>query len=447
MPSKLDPFRNNAKQGFYLGWVMVGLAFINLGVIFGIWYSFSVFFLALVQEFHWSRAVAASIFSIFIFCQSLTGPLAGRLMDSAGPRVTIPLGAVILAGGLVLVSQAGSLNEFRLAYGVAASFGVGLMGFSAHAAWLPRWFERQRGLSLGIAMSGIGVGVLLLVPAAEFLISHYGWRNAYLVLAAIVLVILLPLNLLFARRSPADLGLQPDGGRPSHKSGQSGPATIVVMDKTWAHKDWGLKEAAKTRRFWLLMAAVGFGSFCYQGAFMHAVAGMVDGGVDKSRAALFLGIMGIVGSMGKIGFGFISDRLGRELANTLAAGVASLGIFFMVILTPNSVVLPLLFAILFGFGYGAAAPLFPSVAADLFFGRSFGVIVAVIFLGASIGGSLGPLIMGLLRDISGDYDLSFEFAMVMLWLSCLLIWLTAPRKVRRVGRTKPSKGSGEVPPI
>ena len=126
-----------------MGWVMVGLAFINLGVVFGIWYSFSVFFLALVQEFHWSRAVASSIFSIFIFCQSLTGPLAGRLMDSAGPRVTIPLGAVVLAGSLVLVSQAESLNGFRLAYGVAASFGVGLMGF-----------KRSLGLAAALVSSG-----------------------------------------------------------------------------------------------------------------------------------------------------------------------------------------------------------------------------------------------------------------------------------------------------
>ena len=331
-----------------MGWVMVGLAFINLGVVFGIWYSFSVFFLALVQEFHWSRAVASSIFSIFIFCQSLTGPLAGRLMDSAGPRVTIPLGAVVLAGSLVLVSQAESLNWFRLAYGVAASFGVGLMGFSAHSAWLPRWFERQRGLSLGIAMSGIGVGVLLMVPASEFVISNYGWRTAYLLLAAIVLAVVLPLNLLFARRSPEDMGLQPDGGLPSLKSGRSVPATIVVMDQAWVDKDWGINQAAQTRKFWLLMAAVAFGSFCYQGVFMHAVAGMVDGGVDKGQAALFLGIMGIVGSMGKIGFGFVSDRLGRELANTLAAVVATLGIFFIVILTSNSILLPLLFVILFG---------------------------------------------------------------------------------------------------
>ncbi|BEQ16969.1 MFS transporter [Desulfoferula mesophila] len=425
-----------------MGWVMVGLAFTNMVVVFGIWYSFSVFFLALVQDFGWSRAVAASIFSIFIFCQSMTGPLAGRLMDTIGPRLTIPLGSLILSGSLVWVSQVDSLNQFRLAYGVAASLGVGLMGFSAHAAWLPRWFERQRGLSLGIATSGIGVGVLLLVPASEFIISQYGWRVAYLVLAGLVLGILLPLNLIFARRAPGDMGLEPDGGQKLSKTGLASPATMIVMDEAWVGKKWRLKEAVRTSRFWFLTAAIGFGSFCYQGVFMHAVAGMVDRGLEMSMAAMFLGTMGIMGSMGKISFGFISDRMGRELANTLAAVVATLGVFFIVILTPNALILALLFAVLFGFGYGAAAPLFPAVVADLFIGRSFGTIVTVIFLGSSVGGALGPLLMGLLRDITGQYNTSFEVALAMLWISCLLIWLAAPRKVRKIARGKQGADPG-----
>jgi len=420
----------------YPGWIMVGLSFLNMAVVFGIWYSFSVFYLTLMNEFGWSRAVAASIFSVFIFCQSLTGPLAGRLIDSPGPRFTIPLGVLILAGALVLISRVETLNGFRLAYGLAAGLGVGLMGFSSHAAWLPRWFESQRGLALGVAMSGIGVGVLLLVPTVEFCITHFGWRNAYLLLAALVVGLLLPLNLLLARRSPGDMDLTGNQKGPSRRPDRPAPVTMIILDQVWAEADWNMKKAARTKRFWLLMASIGFASFCYQGIFMHAVAGMVDRGVEQSWAALFLGIMGIVGSMGKICFGFISDRLGRELANTLAAVVATLGIFFVFLVTPHSVVLPLLFAVLFGFGYGAAAPLFPSVVADLFLGESFGVIVAVIFLGASVGGSLGPLLMGMLRDVSGDYNSSFIAAAVMLWISCFLVWWAAPRKVRKIVRVK-----------
>lgn len=418
----------------YWGWVMVALAFVNLAVVFGVWYSFSVFSLALVQEFHWSRAVVSSVFSIFIVCQSLVGPLAGRLMDVVGPRVTIPLGATIMAAALVVVSQADGLNYLRLAYGVLAGAGAGLVGFSAHSAWLPRWFERQRGLAMGIVTSGIGVGILVVVPTAEFFISHYGWRAAYLALAAMLLGLLVPTNLLFARRSPAEMGLQVDGGEGGSSTGRGTRPAMEIIDQAWAGRNWTLKKAAGTRSFWFMMAAVGFGSFCYQGVFLHAVASMVNSGVDRARAAFILGIAGIVGAMGKIGFGFVSDRLGREVAITIATVFASLGLFCLISVSGDAAWLPLLFAVLFGLGYGAAAPLFPSVVADLFIGRSFGVIVAVVFLGAGAGGSLGPVVMGLLRDVLGDYHISFVLAMAMLLVSCLLIWLTAPRKVRRVIR-------------
>ena len=219
---------------------------------------------------------------------------------------------------------------------------------------------------------------------------------------------------------------------------------MEILDQEWARTDWRLKSAAGTLRFWLLIAAVGTGSFCYQGVFMHAVAGMVDGGLEPSLAALFLGIMGILGSAGKIGFGFISDRMGREVANTMAAAVATLGILFIIFMAPNPALMALLFAILFGFGYGAAAPLFPSVVADLFISRSFGIIVTVIFMGASLGGASGPLLMGKLRDIFGNYDAAFTLSAAMLWVSCLFVWWAAPRKVRKIGRRKPAR---EMEPV
>ena len=179
----------------YYGWVVVGVGFFTLGVAFGIWYSFSVFFLAIIREFGWSRAAASSIFSVFVVCQALTAVMAGHLQDRFGPRVVIPVGTVILALSLVLTSQVQSLWHFRIAYGILAGSSLSLLGFASHSAFIPKWFERQRGLAMGVTMSGIGFGMLFLVPLVEKSITLYGWRNTYLYLAAL-LSLLAQVNLL-----------------------------------------------------------------------------------------------------------------------------------------------------------------------------------------------------------------------------------------------------------
>ena len=134
--------------------------------------------------------------------------------------------------------------------------------------------------------------------------------------------------------------------------------------------------------------------------------------------------------------GYLSDRFGRERINTLANIITAAGILCLMNVQRQETLLPILFAFLLGLGYGAAAPMFPSVAADIFLGRSFGLIFAMICICAGMGGALGPLMSGWLRDVTGTYSLSFTMALVSLSLSCLFVWLAAPRKVRRMVRTK-----------
>ena len=170
----------------YYGWIIVFVSFITLGIAFGIWYSFSVFILSIINEFGWSRAAASSIFSFFILSHSLMGFCAGYMQDRLGPRIVIPAGAVFLALSLVLTSHSRNLWQFQVSYGLLAGSAMSFLGFVSHSAFIPKWFERKRGLALGIAMSGIGFGMLLVVPFAEKLISAHGWRNAYLYLAGMV---------------------------------------------------------------------------------------------------------------------------------------------------------------------------------------------------------------------------------------------------------------------
>lgn len=417
----------------YYGWIIVAVAFVTLGIAFGIWYSFSVFFLVIIKEFGWSRAAASSIFSIFIICQAVMGLLTGFLQDRFGPRKTIPFGTVLLAVALVLTSQATRMWHFSLAYGLLAGSGISLLGFSSHSAFIPKWFERKRGLAIGIAMSGIGFGMLFLVPLVEKLITLYGWRFSYLFLAGLVLFLVIPLNLIFSRRSPADLNLKPDGDAAHPSPTRTGPALVMeIVDPDWAGTEWTLKNAITTKRFWFLSTAFFFGSLVYQSTLLHSVSALVDAGLSRTAAAYYFGILGIMGSAGKIFFGYLSDRFNRETINNLAGLVTALGLACLIATGRVEGPLSLLFALLFGLGYGAAAPLFPSISADIFLGRSFGFIFSVICIGGGIGGALGSFLLGWLRDLSGSYSMAFSLTLIGVFLSCLFVWLAAPSQVRKM---------------
>jgi MFS family permease len=433
------------KPLFYYGWMIVGTGFVTLGAAFGVWYSFSVFILAIIDEFGWSRAAASSIFSTFIFSQALMNLATGHLQDRYGPRVVIPMGTVVLAAALALTSRSQNLWHFTIAYGILAGAGVSLIGFASHSAFMPKWFERKRGLALGITMSGIGFGMLFLIPLVERWISTFGWRTAYLFLAALILLLLGPLNLLLARRSPQALNLQPDGDAGEEEGPQPTPAMrLTVVDTAWAAESWTLQKALRTRRFWFLFLAFFCLAFADQGTLLHAISVMVNNGLARETAAYYFGILGLAGSAGKIVMGYLSDVYGRERTGTLGVALAAAGIYCLMHAGGAPGILPLLFALFFGLGYGAVAPLLPSLCADIFLGNSFGLIFAFIAIGGGAGGAAGAYMAGLLRDVSGTYTTPLTVFIGFLLVACLLIWLAAPRKVRRMVRSENHRRQGKV---
>ncbi len=421
------------RASFYYGWIIIAVGFFTLTGAFGVWYSFSVFFLAIIRDFGWSRATGSSIFSIFIAFHAIVGILTGRLQDQFGPRVVIPVGSLLLALSLFATSQARELWHFYLAYGLGAAGGVSLIGFISHSAYLPNWFERKRGLAVGIAMAGIGFGMLTLVPLLEKLITIHGWRAAYQYAAFFVLFLIAPLNLILARKSPFELGLLPDGDSPETSSKSRNASRIIkIVDPIWADRNWTLKRAVVTKRFWYVAFGFFFVSFGYQNTLLHSVSAMVDGGLSQSTAAAFFGLLGIAGSGGKILFGYLSDILGRERVNLIGGGMAVAGIGCLMFIQGGGLLLPLLFALLFGIGYGSAAPLLPSVSADIFAGGSFGLIFAMIGLGGGLGGACGSFISGLLRDLTGRYTVSLLLGATSVGVSCFLISLASPGKIRKM---------------
>jgi MFS family permease len=187
--------------------------------------AFSLLLPALVTEFGWDRGGTAGAFAVGFVAATGIAPFLGLLMDRWGPRVVLPLGVVLVSSGLGLVTLVRQPWHLSLTFGVLVVGGSVCITYIGHALFLPYWFVRQRGLAMGIAYSGVGVGAMLLLPWVQRLIDHTGWRHACLALAVVLLVALLPLNLLVPRRRPEDLGLTPDG-TPLRSSAGAGPVGL-----------------------------------------------------------------------------------------------------------------------------------------------------------------------------------------------------------------------------
>lgn len=436
MNFECTPKKPSPHPSLFYGWIIVIIGFITLSIAFGVWYSYSVFILAVIKEFSWSRAEASSIFSVFLLSHSIMNPLTGLLQDHFGPRFVIPLGTGVLGISMILTGMANTLWHYTITYGIFAGAGISLLGFSSHAAFLPRWFERKRGLAVGLTMSGIGFGMLFLVPLIAKSISVSGWRTTYFYMAGVVVFLTGPLNIVFARRSPESMGLKPYGARDIGSSPyQKSSMAIEIIDAAWVKKTWTFKTALATKRFWLLAFAFFFMAFGYQGTLLHCVSAMVDKGLTREAATYYFGILGATGLVGKILFGYLSDLYGRECVTITGSVMASIGLLCLIHVHSSSGCFLFLFAILFGLGYSVLASLLPTIIADIFLGKAFGVIFAAISIGGGFGGATGAYLAGFLFDLTHTYTIPFIIFILGISSSAGLIWLAAPRQIRRMLKT------------
>ena len=419
------------KNQFFYGWVIVGVSFINLAITFGIWYSFSVFFVAIIKEFGWSRAATAGVFSCFMLVHSISAVLIGAFLDRLSPRVIFPVAACIVATGLFASGSINALWQFYLWYGILTPIGICAIGFIAHGIILPKWFDRQRGLAMGIAMAGIGLGMQLLVPATQFFISSWGWRSAYIALAVLILVVLIPLNIIFQRKNPEEVGQKSDGSTLNKTAKQSksfSPPRAVPKIPPIAGT---IREAMKTKPFWFLAASFFFTPMAIQGTLIHQVASVMDKGFSAAEGAFFFGLAGIIGSAGKIIFGHLSDMIGREKAFALGLSCAFLGVVSLLILEPGRGALLYAYAVLFGLGYGSIAPIFPARQADLFLGPHFGKITGVLSLAGGAGGAMGVWLNGKIFDLTASYSLSFIISLCAIVMAVTFFRLSGSSTHRR----------------
>jgi MFS transporter, OFA family, oxalate/formate antiporter len=408
------PAERPAEAHDRLGSVIVVTTFVTLAVIYGVWYSYSVFLVALVREFGWSRSLVSGAFSFFVLVNGGLGPVVGWMARRFGPRRLFLIGGMVMGAGLALTAETRQAWHLYLAFGGITSLGISLAGWVPAVVLVQGWFPRRFGTAMGIASAGIGAGILGVTPLAQLVIDRWGWQWAFRMEAALTVGWMLPASCWLIRNPPDLTGSGP--------SARESPAT-----EAWA--SWTIAGAIRTWRFWGVAGVFFTANFVTQMLLIHQVAYLVDHAVPPMVAATVGGMVGLVAIGAKIGWGVLSDRIGRETTTTLAFGcvLASIGALVLAGRHPASA-LPFVYAVLIALGYGVLSPVFPAVASDLFAGPGFSTIYGALYGAICLGLAAGAWSAGRLFDATGSYAVALWVGAGMTLLTPTLLWLAAPRR-------------------
>jgi MFS family permease len=403
---------------FFYGYIILALCFLNMVVMRGVNGSFGVYYLALLEEFGWSRSDGATIASVNFLIYALASPIVGLAFDRLGPRLLMPLGALLVGAGLMLASFAISLWGLYYSYGIITALGQGALGFVGHNALISFWFVRRRATAIGIASMGQGVGALVMVPLTQVLISRIGWRSTYILTGSLILLALVPANAFLQRRDPRDVGQFPDGAPQPLNDSLGGHES----EERAGNRDWTLRDAVFSTPFWYVtigQLALGIALFLIN---THIIAHFVAVGFEKLTASFYFGLIGFIRIGGTVVWGLVSDRLGRNLAYGIAVSVTALGIVCLIAMTAGAPAWFVYLAIvLYGIGHSAGNPTYGAVIGDIFSGRRIGVIFGFLEVSFGLGSAFGSWLGGYLYDTSGSYASPFAICLFCFIVSGLAI--------------------------
>lgn len=383
---------------FFYGWIIVIAAGCVILIMYGTLFTFGVFFKPVLTEFGWTRAMTSGAFSLCILTHGVLAIVIGRLTDKYGPRIVVTACGLSVGIGYLLMSQISSTWQLYLFYGILIGMGMG-------GAWIPqmstiaRWFEKRRGLATGMAASGEGVGILIMAPLARWLISAYDWRTSYIVIGIIALALIISAAQ-FLRRHPEKMGLLPYG-----KEAKTTEINPTKYHKSPVAQDFSLSEAVKGRQFWMILALFFFFEFSILSIMNHLDIHATDIGISEITAANILATIGGVSILGRITLGALADRAGSKQA--IITGLAILAVALLWLQLARAEWMLYLFAAIFGFAFGGLLVQISLIIAESFGLTSHGAIFGVISFGLIVGGTMGPVVVGHIFDITESYQLGF----------------------------------------
>ena len=405
----------------FYGWFVVAvLCFVSI-LDGGFASIFSAFLKPLSGEFGWTRAQTSGGFSLYMLAAGCALPFWGWLADRRGARIVFLWSALIDGVALLLLSRVRSLGAFYAWY-LLLGVGLGGIGPATVGKVVSEWFVARRGLAMGVALAGGAAGGLLLLPLAGLVIGAFGWPAAYQALAGVALGGMLPLVWFLLTDTPGKKGLTPLGdGDRAERTGQA------IDDPGPELSGCTLREALGKSTFWCLGLAFCVGSVAAFGVTTHQVAFLQDAGLDLEWASTIAGLTLGVTTVGRLLVGWASgrtDRPHRMLGACLV--VQAVGVALLLQTHVWGLWTVAAFALLFGLGFGGFVVLYPLCVGHDFGLRAFGTIAAVLgTVGITLGGALGPLVVGLSYDDTGSYSWAFVLCAGLLLAAAAVAFATS----------------------
>ena len=405
---------------FYGWWVVGGFSFMTF-ISTGIRHAVGPFLKPIVADLNLDRASFSLVIAVSLFLYGVFGPLVGLALDRFGARLTASVGTLLLVASLLMTARVHTFWQFAVVYGVILPLGLAVTGPVMASGVVARWFNKRRGTALSLLGSASMTGMSLLVPLVTWLILTNGWRVAYVAIAGLVLVAILPVALWVIRESPEQMGLTPDGVPLDTRSAGAASRERVTA-----------ATAMQTLAFWQLAGSFFTCGFSMSLLSAHGIPMLTDHGYSPMFASWTLGVLG--GS--SIGFtvmlGALSDRFGRRpvLAAIYAGRIFIFAGFFLIRDNPVAI---LAVAVLGGITMAGTGSMTSALTADIYGRFSVSSVFGLIFLVHQTGSALGSWLAGALFESTGGYGVAYVLACA--FLACAaVVALNVDQRARRLWR-------------
>jgi len=401
------------------GWIIVASLFVTLLLVFGGGYNtFSVFFTPLLNHFKWDRAKLSTLQSALAIAAGFSTPVVGWMLDRVEARVVMVAGAACAGLALIGASQA---HSYPWLFGCYLILGIGIAGTTLLPCSMvvANWFAARRGIAMGIALAGTSVGGMIMTIVAAYAIAWKGWRTGYLALGIPMLVIVIPTVLLMVRT-------RPQGERPR----------VSMIEETKSLPGLEVGPALRARSFWMIAVAQFCFSFSAAGAVAHLVTYLIGIGYAPTRAALVIGLVFGLTSLGKLAMGSFADRVSGRVALSVNFLIASAG--FLMVLGARKVAILAGFVLVFGLTLGAPLVLMPLLIVESLGLRRFGTVAGMTGVCGTVGAAIGPIAAGHIYDVNRSYTDAFLLFVATLLVGAIATYQCLPLPAQAARGEKPA---------